>query len=89
MQRGVCYLNPNDAKRLVIDFDGDRVGIIPSQLTPAQQAQSKREIEQYPTLIEEIIDKNLPENKPVQVEKEKKKIEKIKSLLIRTVPFRN
>jgi len=72
MQRGVCYLNPNDAKRLVIDFDGDRVGIIPSELTPAQQAQSKREIEQYPTLIAEIIDKNLPEKKPIQVEKEKK-----------------
>ena len=72
MQRGVCYLNPNDAKRLVIDFDGDRVGIIPSELTPAQQAQSKREIEQYPTLIAEIINKNLPEKKPIQVEKEKK-----------------
>jgi hypothetical protein len=71
-QRGVCYLNPNDAKRLVIDFDGDRVGIIPSQLTPDQQASSKRTIEQYPTLIQEIIDKNLPENKPIQVEKEKK-----------------
>ena len=71
-QRGVCYLNPNDAKRLVIDFDGDRVGIIPSQLTPDQQASSKKTIEQYPTLIQEIIDKNLPENKPIQVEKEKK-----------------
>jgi hypothetical protein len=72
MQRGVCYLNPNDAKRLVIDFDGDRVGIIPSQLTPYQQASSQKIIEQYPTLIQEIIDKNLPENKPIQVEKEKK-----------------
>ena len=72
MQRGICYMNPNDAKRLVIDFDGDRVGIIPSQLTPEQQAQSKKEIEQYPTLIAEIVDKNLPDNKPVQVEKEKK-----------------
>jgi hypothetical protein len=72
MQRGVCYLNPNDAKRLVIDFDGDRVGIIPSQLSTEQQASSKRTIEQYPTLIQEIIDKNLPENKPIQVEKEKK-----------------
>lgn len=71
-QRGVCYLNPNDAKRLVIDFDGDRVGIIPSQLTPEQQACSQKIIEQYPTLIQEIIDKNLPENKPIQVEKEKK-----------------
>ena len=71
-QKGVCYLNPNDAKRLVIDFDGDRVGIIPSQLTPDQQASSKKTIEQYPTLIQEIIDKNLPENKPIQVEKEKK-----------------
>jgi hypothetical protein len=71
-QRGVCYLNPNDAKRLVIDFDGDRVGIIPSQLTSDQQASSKRTIEQYPTLIQEIIDKNLPESKPIQVEKEKK-----------------
>ena len=71
-QRGVCYLNPNDAKRLVIDFDGDRVGIIPSQLTPEQQASSQKIIEQYPTLIQEIIDKNLPENKPIQVEKEKK-----------------
>jgi hypothetical protein len=71
-QRGVCYLNPNDAKRLVIDFDGDRVGIIPSQLTPEQQASSQKNIEQYPTLIQEIIDKNLPENKPIQVEKEKK-----------------
>jgi hypothetical protein len=71
-QRGVCYLNPNDAKRLVIDFDGDRVGIIPSQLTPEQQASSRKIIEQYPTLIQEIIDKNLPENKPIQVEKEKK-----------------
>lgn len=72
MQKGVCYLNPNDAKRLVIDFDGDRVGIIPSQLTPYQQASSQKTIEQYPTLIQEIIDKNLPENKPIQVEKEKK-----------------
>jgi hypothetical protein len=72
MQRGVCYINPNDAKRLVIDFDGDRVGIIPSQLTPYQQASSQKIIEQYPTLIQEIIDKNLPENKPIQVEKEKK-----------------
>jgi hypothetical protein len=72
MQRGVCYLNPNDAKRLVIDFDGDRVGIIPSQLTPVQEASSQKTIEQYPTLIQEIIDKNLPENKPIQVEKEKK-----------------
>ncbi|WP_225903115.1 hypothetical protein [Pseudanabaena yagii] len=72
MQRGVCYLNPNDAKRLVIDFDGDRVGIIPSQLTPIQEASSQKIIEQYPTLIQEIIDKNLPENKPIQVEKEKK-----------------
>jgi hypothetical protein len=72
MQRGVCYLNPNDAKRLVIDFDGDRVGIIPSQLTPVQEASSQKPIEQYPTLIQEIIDKNLPENKPIQVEKEKK-----------------
>ncbi|NMF61006.1 hypothetical protein [Pseudanabaena yagii] len=71
-QRGVCYLNPNDAKRLVIDFDGDRVGIIPSQLTPEQQASFQKTIEQYPTLIQEIIDKNLPENKPIQVEKEKK-----------------
>ncbi|BBC26812.1 hypothetical protein [Pseudanabaena sp. ABRG5-3] len=71
-QRGVCYLNPNDAKRLVIDFDGDRVGIIPSELTPEQQASSQKIIEQYPTLIQEIIDKNLPENKPIQVEKEKK-----------------
>ncbi|MEA5486959.1 hypothetical protein, partial [Pseudanabaena sp. CCNP1317] len=71
-QKGVCYLNPNDAKRLVIDFDGDRVGIIPSQLTPEQQACSQKIIEQYPTLIQEIIDKNLPENKPIQVEKEKK-----------------
>ena len=71
-QRGVCYLNPNDAKRLVIDFDGDRVGIIPSQLSPEQQASSQKIIEQYPTLIQEIIDKNLPENKPIQVEKEKK-----------------
>ncbi|MDX2256939.1 MAG: hypothetical protein NW214_15610, partial [Pseudanabaenaceae cyanobacterium bins.39] len=71
-QRGVCYLNPNDAKRLVIDFDGDRVGIIPSQLTDYQQASSQKIIEQYPTLIQEIIDKNLPENKPIQVEKEKK-----------------
>jgi hypothetical protein len=65
-------MNPSDAKRLVIDFDGDRVGIIPSELTPEQQAQSKKEIEQYPTLIKEIVEKNLPENKPVQVEKEKK-----------------
>ncbi|MCE2978085.1 MAG: hypothetical protein LW851_17615, partial [Pseudanabaena sp. CoA8_M7] len=72
MQRGVCYLNPNDAKRLVIDFDGDRVGIIPSQLTSLQEASSQKIIEQYPTLIQEIIDKNLPENKPIQVEKEKK-----------------
>jgi hypothetical protein len=72
MQKGICYMNPSDAKRLVIDFDGDRVGIIPSELTPEQQAQSKKEIEQYPTLIAEIVDKNLPENKPVQVEKEKK-----------------
>ncbi len=72
MQRGVCYLNPNDAKRLVIDFDGDRVGIIPSQLTTLQEASSQKIIEQYPTLIQEIIDKNLPENKPIQVEKEKK-----------------
>ena len=72
MQRGVCYLNPNDAKRLVIDFDGDRVGIIPSQLTPVQEASSQKTIEQYPILIQEIIDKNLPENKPIQVEKEKK-----------------
>jgi hypothetical protein len=72
MQRGVCYLNPNDAKRLVIDFDGDRVGIIPSQLTLVQEASSQKIIEQYPTLIQEIIDKNLPENKPIQVEKEKK-----------------
>ncbi len=71
-QRGVCYLNPNDAKRLVIDFDGDRVGIIPSQLSPEQQASSQKIVEQYPTLIQEIIDKNLPENKPIQVEKEKK-----------------
>jgi hypothetical protein len=72
MQKGICYMNPSDAKRLVIDFDGDRVGIIPSELTPEQQAQSKKEIEQYPTLIKEIVEKNLPENKPVQVEKEKK-----------------
>ncbi|MFN9885116.1 MAG: hypothetical protein ACK54M_04620 [Pseudanabaena sp.] len=72
VQKGICYMHPNDAKRLVIDFDGDRVGIIPSQLTPEQQAQTKKEIEQYPTLIQEIITKNLPENKPVQVEKEKK-----------------
>jgi hypothetical protein len=72
VQKGICYMNPSDAKRLVIDFDGDRVGIIPSQLTPEQQAQTKKEIEQYPTLIQEIITKNLPEHKPVQVEKEKK-----------------
>jgi hypothetical protein len=72
VQKGVCYMNPSDAKRLVIDFDGDRVAIIPSQLTPAQQAQTKKEIEQFPTLVNEIIDKNLPEHKPVQVEKEKK-----------------
>ncbi len=72
VQKGICYMNPSDVKRLVIDFDGDRVGIIPSELTPEQQAQTKKEIEQYPTLIQEIITKNLPENKPVQVEKEKK-----------------
>jgi len=72
VQKGICYMHPSDAKRLVIDFDGDRVGIIPSQLTPEQQSQPKKEIEQYPTLIQEIITKNLPENKPVQVEKEKK-----------------
>ena len=72
VQKGICYMNPSDAKRLVIDFDGDRVGIIPSQLTPDQQTQTQKEIEQYPTLIQEIITKNLPENKPVQVEKEKK-----------------
>ena len=72
VQKGICYMNPSDAKRLVIDFDGDRVGIIPSELTPEQQAQTKKEIEQYPTLIQEIITKNLPEHKPVQVEKEKK-----------------
>jgi len=72
VQKGICYMNPSDAKRLVIDFDGDRVGIIPSELTHEQQAQTKKEIEQYPTLIQEIITKNLPENKPVQVEKEKK-----------------
>ena len=72
MQQGVCYMNPNDAKRLVVDFDGDRVGIIPGQLTPEQQASTKKAIEQYPNLITEIISKNLPEHKPVQVEKEKK-----------------
>lgn len=30
-QRGVIYLNPKDAKEKVIDFDGDRVAIIPEQ----------------------------------------------------------
>jgi hypothetical protein len=70
-QKGVCYMNPDDAKRLVIDFDGDRIGIIPGELTPEQQAQS-RNIEQFPKFIKEIVDKNMPEEKPVQVEKEKK-----------------
>lgn len=30
-QVGVSYMNPETAKRLVIDFDGDRVAIIPSE----------------------------------------------------------
>jgi hypothetical protein len=57
-QQGVCYLNANDAKRLVIDFDGDTVAII-------------RESE-FPILVQEIIDKNRPEHKPIQVQKEQK-----------------
>jgi len=30
-QQGVSYMNPETAKRLVIDFDGDRVAIIPAE----------------------------------------------------------
>jgi hypothetical protein len=57
-QQGVCYLNASDAKRLVIDFDGDTVALI-------------REAE-FPILVQEIIDKNRPEQKPIQVQKEPK-----------------
>jgi hypothetical protein len=57
-QQGVCYLNPEDAKRLVIDFDGDTVALIREQ--------------EFPVLVQEIQDKNSLGQKPIQVQKEPK-----------------
>lgn len=57
-QSGVVYLNPNDAKELVIDFDGDTVAMIPE--------------EGFERIHQEITELNAPDRKPVQVEKEKK-----------------
>jgi hypothetical protein len=57
-QQGVCYLNPEDAKRLVIDFDGDTVALIRER--------------DFPVLVQEIQEKNRPEQKPIQVQKEPK-----------------
>ncbi len=30
-QQGVCYMHPKDAKRLVIDFDGDTIALVPAE----------------------------------------------------------
>ena len=57
-QSGVVYMNPKDAKELVIDFDGDTIAMIPE--------------DQFERLHAEITALNAPDKRPVQVEKERK-----------------
>jgi len=57
-QSGVVYMNPKDAKELVIDFDGDTIAMIPE--------------DQFERLHAEITALNAHDKRPVQVVKERK-----------------